>query len=135
MSKPFFVSDCMHENPVKVRSDANIQDAIQLIIDNHISGLTVVDENDQVIGVISELDCLEKIIGNAYNQGSPGAVSVGEFMTREVDTCAPTDDIVEVAEAMLAKGQRRRPVVKNGKLVGQVSCRNILWAVSGYLAR
>ena len=135
MSKPFLIKDCMHENPIKVQGSASIFDAMKLILDSRVSGLTVVDEENNVIGVISELDCLRTIIGNAYNEGSSSALAVTDFMTTTVDSCGPNDVIVDVAQAMLVKNQRRRPVVQDGKLVGQVSCRNILWAVGSFAAR
>ena len=41
----------------------------------------------------------------------------------------PDEDIVDVAQDMLRKNKRRRPVVENGKLVGQITCRQVLNAV------
>ena len=41
----------------------------------------------------------------------------------------PDEDIVNVAQDMLAQNKRRRPVVENGKLIGQVTCRQLLTAV------
>lgn len=135
MSKPFFVRDCMRENPAKVGPDLSVHDGIQMIMDLKVSGLTVVDENNMVLGVVSELDCLRAVIGNAYNEGNSSSARIRDCMTANVDTCSPNDDIIVVAQAMLAKKQPRRPVVVDGKLVGQVSCRNILWAVGNYSDR
>ncbi len=132
MSKPFFVRDCMRENPAKVKADDSVHRGIELIQQNNLTGLTVVDEDNRVVGVVSELDCLRAVIGNAYNEGNASSARIGDCMSTNVDTCGPDDDIVDVALAMLAKNQRRRPVVKDGKLVGQVSCRNILWAFGNY---
>lgn len=132
MPNSLFVRDCMHENPAKILADATIDEAMQLLLENKISGLTVVDEENTVVGVLSELDCLKATISNAYNEGSVGGSIVREFMTTTVDTSSPDDNILAVGQEMLAKQQRRRPVVKQGKLVGQVSCRNILWAVGNF---
>lgn len=135
MTSSFFVRDFMHENPAKVSPDATIDDAAKILLDNRISGLTVVDDDNSVIGVLSELDCLRATISSTYNEGNTGSGLVREFMTENVDSLGPDDDLVSVAQSMLSAGQRRRPVVKNGKLVGQVSCRNILWAVGNYASR
>lgn len=132
MPVSLFVRDCMRENPVKILADASIYEAVELLFKHKISGLTVVDENNCVLGVLSELDCLKHSISAAYNTGNVNDGMVKEHMTTMVDSCSPDDDILSVAESMLSKQQRRRPVVKNGKLVGQVSCRNILWAVGNY---
>ena len=133
MPDTFLVKECMHPNPAKVHANTTIDEAIQMLLDNSISGLTVVDDNDAVIGVLSELDCLRATISAAYNDGDQGTGLVSDFMTSTVDTSTPEEDIVSLAQSMLDKRQRRRPVVKNGKLVGQVSCRNILWAMGNYL--
>ena len=135
MANSFFVREFMHKNPDRVTADMTIDEAAKIMIDNRISGLTVVDSDDSVVGVLSELDCLKATISATYNEGNTGSGVVGDYMTRDVDSLNPNDDLVSVAESMLAAGQRRRPVVKDGKLVGQVSCRNILWAVGNYASR
>ncbi len=135
MTDSFFVRDFMLENPVKISPDATIDEAAKMLIDNRISGLTVVDAQDNVVGVLSELDCLRATISTTYNEGNTGSGLVGEYMTSTVDSLSPDDDLVSVAQSMLQARQRRRPVVKDGKLVGQVSCRNILWAVGNYASR
>jgi predicted transcriptional regulator len=56
-------------------------------------------------------------------------------MTTDLVTCSPTDSIVEVAQSMLASRQRRRPVIEDNKLVGQVSSSNILWALMEHSRR
>ena len=135
MQDTFFVRDFMHENPVRIRPEATLDEAIRLLIEHRISGLTVVNENDQVVGVLSELDCLRSTISANYNDGNMGSGLVREVMTTNVDTVSPDEDLISVTEAMVSKQQRRRPVVKDGKLVGQVSCRNILWAAGNYTRR
>ena len=119
------LSDYMLHNPVRVRADDDLYVAIRLITENRISGVCVVDEEDRLIGVLSELDCLEAIVSATYNQsGTVG--TVGDFMTTEVEVCSLHTDVVDVASDMLRKGHRRRPVVQDGKLVGQITCRQIL---------
>ena len=51
-------------------------------------------------------------------------------MTRDVEVQHPHDDIVNVATSMLDHKHRRRPVVEDGLLVGQVTCRQILKVVT-----
>ena len=135
MTDSFFVREFMHENPIKETSDTTIDEAAKILIDNRISGLTVVDDEDSVVGILSELDCLKATMSSTYNEGNTGSGLVSEYMTTMVDSIGPDDDLVTVAQSMLDARQRRRPVVKNGKLVGQVSCRNILWAVGNYASR
>ena len=60
---------------------------------------------------------------------------VREVMQSDVTSCNPGDGIVEVAQDMLKTRQRRRPVITEGKLVGQVSSSNVLWALMEYSRR
>jgi CBS domain-containing protein len=120
----------MVKKPIKVREEANLLDAMGLIIDNKISGVCVVDADDKLVGVLSELDCLRAILGATYNETGIGQAK--DYMTKEVISAHPNDDIVAVAQDMLQRGQRRRPVVEDGKLVGQITCRQLLSAVKQF---
>lgn len=126
------LKDYMIYNPVKVTPDTNLFDAVHQIIVNKISGVCVVDDKDKLVGVLSELDCLNAILSSIYNESGVGLV--GEFMTAEVDVASADEDIVDLAADMLKKNQRRRPVVENGKLVGQITCRQLLRAVKEFAA-
>lgn len=123
--------DYMITNPIKVKDDANLFDAMKAIIDNKVSGVCVINENKALVGVLSEMDCLAAILKATYNDIGVGLVS--EYMTKEGLVVAhPNDDIINVAQDMLLKKHRRRPVVENGMLVGQVSCRQLLTAVDKF---
>jgi CBS domain-containing protein len=129
MSNPMTVNECMRRNPLTIRADANLLQAIEMIVDHKLTGLTVTDEAGAVQGVLSELDCLRGVLTALYNEGDPEHALVSEVMTSAVNTCGASDSIVEVAQSMLTTRQRRRPVIEDGRLVGQVSSRNILWAL------
>ncbi|CAA0091168.1 Inosine-5'-monophosphate dehydrogenase [Halioglobus japonicus] len=120
--------DYMLPNPVKVSPEDNILDAMKVIIDNKISGVCVVDSNGNLVGILSEMDCLRAVLGAIYNNNNIGVVR--EYMASDNLVVAnPNEDIVSVAEDMLLKNKRRRPVVENGKLIGQITCRQLLSAV------
>ena len=123
--------DYMLLNPVKVRAEDNVLDAMQVIIDNKISGVCVVDSDANLVGILSEMDCLRAALGAIYNNSSIGIVR--DYMARENLVVAhPDEDIVDVAQDMLKKNKRRRPVVENGKLIGQITCRQLLSAVKKF---
>ena len=131
MLKSVSLRDYMLKNPVKVKRDDNLLDAMQVIIDNKISGLCVVDEEQNLVGILSELDCLRGALGAIYNES--GICSVGEYMASDNLVVAhPDEDITDVAQDMLLKNKRRRPVVEDGKLVGQITCRQLLNAVKDF---
>ncbi|MBL4764791.1 MAG: CBS domain-containing protein [Colwellia sp.] len=122
--------DYMITNPIKVKEDANLLDTMKIIIDNKVSGVCVINKNKSLVGVLSEMDCLAAVLKANYNDVGVGLVN--EYMTKDVVVAHPSDGIINVAQDMLLKKQRRRPVVENGKLVGQVSCRQLLAAVSKF---
>ncbi len=123
------VSDHMVERPVTISARSVVAEAAKVIVENKVSGLIVVDEESSVIGMLSELDCLRSLLAEVYNQGQVGAAPVVSVMTTPVTTASLDGDIISVAESMLSQKQRRRPVVNNGKLEGQVTCRQLLTAI------
>ena len=123
--------DYMLANPVKVKADDSLVDAMKVIIDNKVSGVCVVDKGDNLVGILSELDCLRAVLGAVYNDSGVGQVK--DFMASDNLVVAnPNEDIVDVAQDMLLKNKRRRPVVENGKLIGQITCRQLLTAVKSF---
>lgn len=131
MLKSVNLRDYMLTNPVKVKPDDNVLDAMQVIIDNKISGVCVVDEEGHLVGVLSEMDCLQAALGATYNNTSIGLVH--EHMASDNLVVAhPEENILDVAQDMLLKNKRRRPVVEEGRLIGQITCRQLLSAVKRF---
>ncbi len=135
MPNPATIRDCMRRNPVTVGADANLVEAIDIIDEYKLTGLTVTDADGAVVGILSELDCIQAVLTAIYNEGDPEHVLVSDAMCTDVTSCGPGDSIVEVAQSMLDTRQRRRPVVSDGKLVGQVSSSNVLWALMEHSRR
>lgn len=128
------LKDYMLLDPVKMKPDDDVFEAIDKIQLYKVSGVCVINEHNFLLGVLSELDCLKAILSAVYNE-SPYVGSVGEFMTKDVITVSMHDNIVDVAADMLKYKHRRRPVVEDdGRLVGQVTCRQLLRAVKDFAA-
>lgn len=134
-TRPTTIADCMRKNPLTIDQDANILQAVELIVEYKLTGLTVTDAEGSVVGILSEIECLEAILDSIYNDGDAERYLVKEVMKTDVNSCAPGDGIVEVAQDMLKTRQRRRPVITGGMLVGQVSSSNVLWALMEYSRR
>ena len=133
MLKSVNLRDYMLAHPIKVKPDDNIFEAMNVIADNKISGLCVVDDDDTLVGVLSEMDCLRAVLGAIYNESGFGLVR--DYMTSENLVVAhPGEDIVGVAQDMLRQNKRRRPVVEGGKLIGQITIRQLLKAVRDFRA-
>jgi CBS domain-containing protein len=135
MPQPTTIKDCMRRNPLTINLDANLVEAIEIIFEYKLTGLTVTDEQGAVVGILSELDCIQAVLTAVYNEGDPEHSLVRDVMCKEVVHCQPSDSIVEVAQSMLQSRQRRRPVIDEGRLVGQVSSSNVLWALMEHSRR
>ncbi len=126
------ISEYMVDNPVAVRPDMNVYEAAHEILANQVSGAMVTDENGKLVGMLSELDCLQAMVTSVYNGADPGGALVSDIMTANVEVNSPEDEILSVATSMLDHKHRRRPVLKDGELQGQLTCRQILKAVTEF---
>ncbi len=71
MPQPSTINDCMRRNPLTIHVDANLVQAIDIIVENRLTGLTVTDDAGQPVGILSELDCLKAVLTAIYNDGDP----------------------------------------------------------------
>ena len=127
------VRDYMLTKPVVVKPEADIFEAIHQILVNRISGVTVVDDHNRPVGVLSELDCLRAILWASYHEEEVGSHPVKDHMSSPVETISPHEGIIEVAQSMLEHKRRRRPVVDvHGRMVGQLTCRQLLRAIKEF---
>jgi len=132
MLRKFDLEHYMLKHPVCVHPDANLFEAIHLILVNRISGLCVVDDSGRLVGVLSELDCLRGVLSATYNQTAIGTVR-DMMSASDMQVAHSGDAIVDIAEDMLRHKRRRRPVVdQDGRLVGQITIRQILRAVKEF---
>jgi CBS domain-containing protein len=123
----------MLTRPVVVKPETDIFEAIHQILVNRISGVTVVDEQNKPVGVLSELDCLRAILWASYHEEEVGFHPVKDHMSAPVETISPHEGIIEVAQSMLDHKRRRRPVVDvHGRMVGQLTCRQLLRAIKEF---
>jgi len=123
--------DYMLPHPATVHENAPLREAMHVITENRISGLCVIDDHGNLVGILSELDCLRAILSAVYNRGGVGRVR--DYMASDNLVVAhPDEDIVDVAQDMLINNKRRRPVVENGRLVGQITCRALIKAVQDF---
>ena len=60
--RPRAVKDIMTKRLVTFRPETNVLEAINILLKNKISGAPVLDENGNIIGVLSEIDCMETLI-------------------------------------------------------------------------
>jgi len=104
------VVDVMTTDVITITAQQSIQQAARLLSQHRISGLPVVNEEQIVVGVVTEYDVISK-----------GGQTVDEIMTRGVISVTADTDLDEVSHLLVHKNIKRLPVLEHGKLVGIVS--------------
>lgn len=127
------VRDCMDTTFVKLSPTMNVYHAIETLLNNRITGAAVVDEDGNLVGILSERDCLKTLLHGAYN--NMPLAQVADYMTTEVETIPPTWDVVAAADFFHQHIYRRLLVVEDGKLVGQITRRDLLRAIQAIMKK
>ena len=102
--------------------------AVKVLIDYHLSALPVVDESKNLVGVLSEADCLRASLVGGYHNESVALVQ--DLMTVEADTISPDTELSAATEMFLSNRRRMIPVVEAGTLVGLVTRKDLLGAIA-----
>jgi CBS domain-containing protein len=114
----------MTPNLVTVRPDASIEEAIDLMLREQISGLPVLDDDGRLVGVITEF----ALLAIAYDRRVKNH-TVSQHMTRELITVDVDDPMSRVADLCIVHRVRRVPVIKDGRMVGVIARRDVLRAL------
>ncbi|MDO1502305.1 CBS domain-containing protein [Winogradskyella maritima] len=122
------VRDYMSTNLVTFRPDQSVQEVVEGIIKNKISGGPVVNERNELVGIISEGDCLKQLSESRYYNMPLEHDNVEKRMVRDVETIDGDMNVFDAANKFLTSKRRRFPIVENGKLIGQISQKDILKA-------
>ncbi|MFT5258100.1 MAG: CBS domain-containing protein [Polaribacter sp.] len=123
------VSDYMTSNLITFKSDDSLDHVIEQLIAYNISGGPVVNDKNELIGIISETDCIKHISESKYyNMPSDTNNTVGKYMVKDVDTIDKNMNIFDAAFKFISSHRRRFPVTENGKLIGQLSQKDVLKA-------
>jgi CBS domain-containing protein len=125
------VKDYMARTLVTFTPDTDVLDAVHELVRHRIAGAPVVDVEGNLIGMLSELDCM-KVSLNAGYHGQWGG-PVADFMTTGTRTVDADMNIVDLAQLFIDSQFRRFPVVSDNRLVGQISRRDVLRALQ-YIA-
>ena len=97
------------------------------LITNKISGGPVVNDKNELIGIISETDCIKHISESKYyNMPADTNNIVSKYMVTDVDTIDKDMNIFDAAFKFISSRRRRFPVIEKGKLIGQLSQRDVL---------
>ena len=123
------VSDYMTTKLITFKPHQSIHDVISTLTKYKISGGPVVNEKNELIGIISETDCIKHIAESKYyNMPMDRANTVEKNMVSEVETIDKNMNIFDAANKFITSKRRRFPIVEKGKLIGQISQKDILKA-------
>jgi predicted transcriptional regulator len=129
-SKYESVTKYMATDLIVFSPETDIVEVIETLLEKRISGAPVLNENKEVIGLIDDKDCLRVMIDSVYHNQPIGNSKVGSYMTDVMKTISYEADVVDVANVFLNSKYKRLLVVdEKGRLVGQVSRRDILRAI------
>lgn len=113
--------DIMTPTVITAKEDVLVTDVIKLLLRWHISGLPIVDDDDKLVGIITEHDVV-----NFALSGHAADTIASEVMTKNVVTYSPDTLVVEIINYFAAHRIRRVPVVEGGKVAGIISRRDIV---------
>lgn len=141
-------SDIMTVGAAMVHPDTRISSAARVMLQHHISGLPVIDDDGRLVGMVTERDLLRRAeLGTEHARRrwlefllSTGDLAaeyvhahgrkVDDVMTTEVVSVTPDTPLADVVDLMERRGFKRLPVVRDDKVIGIVSRANFLAALS-----
>ena len=125
--KSCLVKDYMARTLTTSRPDTDVLDAVHTLVEKRIAGAPVVDDEGNLVGMLSELDCMKVVLDASYHRRWGGPVS--EYMTSDTKTVDAQMNIIDLAQVFIESGFRRFPVLEGNRLVGQISRRDVLRAL------
>jgi CBS domain-containing protein len=142
ISGPLHVEDVMTRNPVRVRPELPLRDAVEILVGRDYRALPVVDAQDRVVGIVTNSDLVERgglrarieLLGvlTAEQLAAELAVvekgkTVADVMTQPAVTVGPQTSLADAAHLMVTRQLKRLPVVDaSGVLLGIVSRADLL---------
>jgi CBS domain-containing protein len=131
----------MTEAVQSVTPGASLREAATVLVEHRVSGLPVVDDLGDVVGVLSETDIVMKASGGTEQTGhlawffgsdltgeKVAAETVGQAMSSPAVTITPERTVHDAARIMIEERVNRLPVVRDGKLVGILTRSDIVRA-------
>lgn len=130
------VRDLMTPDPIILRTDQSMLDATAVLLHHRIAGAPVVDEQGELVGVLSESDMLARAASPADSADADEedrrrwAVTVGEACSRPAAATHPDTSIRDAARALLNQDVGRLIVVDGDDVVGVLARHDVLRALA-----
>jgi len=124
------ITDYMVRELITFKQETKMSEVIDSLLKNRITGAPVLNDKNEVVGLIDDKDCLNLLFGSAYYNHPVGKKTVASYMTNVMKSISVHDNIMDVANIFLQSKYKRLLVMDdNDKLVGQISRRDILRAI------
>lgn len=111
----------MTTDVITVGRETPIYDALEILLENDITGLPVVNDDMTLAGIITEKDIL-KLLPGLKNDSA----TVEDYMTKEIVSFDQQEDLIAVCECLIKNHFRRIPITSKGKLTGIISRSDII---------
>ncbi len=118
--------DYMSTSLTVLAPEQDVVRAMQVLVDAGISGAPVIDNHGNLMGLLTQRDCLSAAFRASYHGETAGRVA--DYMTRDVETVPADTPLIELIERFYRSKRRRFPVLEENQLVGQISRRDVLRA-------
>jgi len=118
--------DAKGRKVISISADASVFDAIRMMADESIGSLVVLDENDGLVGIVTERDYARKVIVKGRSSRD---TRVAEIMTADVLTTGCDNTVNSCMEIMTEKKLRHLPVVEDGRVIAMVSIGDLVQAI------
>jgi|TARA_B100000315_G_scaffold241164_1_gene261761 CBS-domain-containing membrane protein len=127
MSTAAKVRDYMATRLVALSPETEILRAVNILLKHDIASAPVVDEAQNLVDILIERDCIRVALNAGYHSEYGGQVS--DYMSKDVQTIAAEDCIVDAVKAFFGQRFHRYPVMEDGRLVGYLSRRDVMHAL------
>ena len=139
--------DIMTPAVVSIRDDSTVEQAVNLMLENHISALPVLDSDNKLVGLISEGDLIRRMRdggaerrswwlelfageGDARDYVKTRSHRVVDVMTRDLVTAEEDTPVSEIARTLETRRIKRVPVLRGERIVGIVSRADLVRALA-----
>ncbi len=120
------VREIMERDVLTLSYTDDLNDGLELMLSRRVGGCPIVDEENRVVGIVTERDYLRYMAGMCDLQGK-----VSGYMTKSVITAKPTLSIAEAMKIMISRKIRRLPIIEDGLLIGWLNTPTIVRYFSG----
>jgi len=141
-------SEFMTSTVVSCNQNQTVEEAATLMAENNVSVLPIIDDNEKLVGIITESDFVSKVqniphalvslkqlFGQSFNHKDVEDVykqskskKLKDIMTKNPKTVSASSTLDDVVDFMSAKDLKRVPVLDGEKLVGIITRKNLIKA-------